>query len=158
MDRVPLTRAGYEKLRAEINQLKMVERAKNIKDIEEARAHGDLSENAEYSAAKEKQGLINGRIVDLDNILSLAEVIEPSSVQNKDRVVFGATVTLYDNDASQEVTYQIVGDYESDIKENRLAISSPIARGIIGRREGDEVRITTPKGVRILEVMKIEYL
>jgi len=158
MDRFPLTRTGYEKLRGELAHLKVVERAKNIKDIEEARAHGDLSENAEYSAAKEKQGLINSRILELDNIFSRAEIIEHDSIRDKSRIVFGATVRLYDDAATHEITYKIVGDYESDIKENRIAISSPIAKGLIGKSEGDEVSITTPKGVRVLEILKISYV
>ena len=157
MVRMPMTPNGYQKLKDELRQLKTIERAKNIADIEEARSHGDLSENAEYSAAKERQGLIAAQIVDLEDKISRAEVIDPAEVQVGDRVVFGATVKLYDLDTEEELAYQIVGDVETDIKQNRIGISSPIARGLLGRRSGDQVKIAAPKGQRELEIISIEY-
>lgn len=156
--RIPMTPQGYERLRAELKHLKTVERAKNIKDIEEARAHGDLSENAEYHAAKEKQGILNGRILDLEHKVSHAEVIDPQKINDKNKIVFSATITVLDLQSEEEITYQIVGDEESDIKQNRIAISSPIARGFIGKSVGDEVRVQTPKGTREFEVILINYL
>lgn len=145
-------------MRDELNRLKTVERAKNIHDIEEARSHGDLSENAEYHAAKEKQGIIAAQITDLEDKVGRADVIDPKTVRVNDKIVFGATVKLYDVNTEEEMKYQIVGDSESDIKLGRIGISSPIARALLGRREGDEVRVTTPKGQRQLEVVTIEYI
>lgn len=156
--RIPMTPQGHEKLREELKRLKTVERAKNIRDIEEARAHGDLSENAEYHAAKEKQGILNGRIVDLEHKLSHAEVIDPKQIRDRSKIVFSATITVLDLNSEEEITYQIVGDEESDIKQNRIAISSPIARGFIGKSVGDEARVQTPKGVREFEVIEIIYI
>lgn len=156
--RIPMTPQGYEKLREELKRLKTIERAKNIKDIEEARAHGDLSENAEYHAAKEKQGILNGRMVDLEHKISHAEVIDPKQIRDKSKIVFGATITVLDLHSEEKIRYQIVGDEESDIKQNRIAISSPIARGFIGKLAGEEVRVQTPKGVREFEVVSIEYI
>lgn len=158
MNRIPVTPEGFTKLKEELRQLKTVERAKNIHDIEEARAHGDLSENAEYHAAKEKQAIIAAQIIDLEDKVSRAEVIDPKSVQVNDKVVFGATVKLYDLATEEEMTYQIVGDNESDIKQAKIGISSPLARGLLGRRSGDEVKINTPKGVREFEVVSIDYV
>lgn len=156
--RIPMTPQGHERLREELRHLKTVERAKNIRDIEEARAHGDLSENAEYHAAKEKQGILNGRILDLEHKVSHAEVIDPKKISDKNRIVFSATITVLDLHSEEEITYQIVGDEESNIKQNRIAISSPIARGFIGKSVGDEVRVQTPKGLREFEVVSIDYL
>lgn len=153
-----MTPEGFSKLKEELRQLKTVERAKNIHDIEEARAHGDLSENAEYHAAKEKQGIIAAQIIDLEDKVSRAEVIDPKTVQANDKVVFGATVKLYDLSTEEEMTYKIVGDSESDIKQAKIGISSPLARGLLGRRSGDEVKINTPKGVREFEVVSINYV
>lgn len=153
-----MTPDGFTRLREELQNLKTVERAKNIHDIEEARSHGDLSENAEYHAAKEKQGLIAAQIVDLEDKVGRVEVIDPKNVKVGDKVVFGATVTLYDLATEETLKYQIVGDFESDIKQNKLGISSPIARGILGRRSGDEIKVNTPKGVREFEVVTIEYI
>jgi transcription elongation factor GreA len=158
MNRIPMTPEGFSKLKEELRQLKTVERAKNIHDIEEARAHGDLSENAEYHAAKEKQGIIAAQIIDLEDKVSRAEVIDPKTVQVNDKVVFGATVKLYDLSTEEEMTYKIVGDSESDIKQAKIGISSPLARGLLGRRSGDEVKINTPKGVREFEVVSINYV
>lgn len=153
-----MTPDGFAKMRDELNRLKTVERAKNIHDIEEARSHGDLSENAEYHAAKEKQGIIAAQITDLEDKVGRADVIDPKTVRVNDKIVFGATVKLYDVNTEEEMKYQIVGDSESDIKLGRIGISSPIARALLGRREGDEVRVTTPKGQRQLEVVTIEYV
>lgn len=156
VERSPMTPEGYEKIRKDLQHLKSVVRPQNIQDIEEARAHGDLSENAEYHAAKEKQGEIAAQINHFENLISTAEVIDPKTIQS-DRVVFSATVTVYDVDLEDEVVFQIVGDQESDIKHGKIAISSPIARGLIGKTEGDEVGIKTPKGIKEYEIVKIEY-
>lgn len=158
MDRLPITKNGYEKLKADLEHIKSVVRPQNIKDIEEALAHGDLSENAEYHAAKEKQGIIAAQMSSLEDKISRAEIIDPKSITTKDKIVFGATVTLYDIDTEEELSYQIVGDDESDVKNQKIGISSPIARGLIGKKEGEEVAIQTPKGKRELEVVKIAYV
>lgn len=152
-----MTPEGFEKIKKEYNHIKTVERAQNIKDIEEAIAHGDLSENAEYHAAKEKQSIIAAQMADLENKIALAEVIDPQTIKS-DKVVFGATVTLYDLETEEELKYQIVGDVETNIKENKIGISSPIARGLIGKSEGDEAKVKTPKGLREFEVVAVEYL
>lgn len=157
MERVPMTPEGYEKMRRDLQHLKGVVRPQNIRDIEEARAHGDLSENAEYSAAKEKQSVIAAQINDLESKISLAEVIDPKELQGTEKIVFGATTLLYDQETEEEITYQIVGDDESDVKLHRIGISSPIARGLIGKKPGDEVKIKTPKGVREFEVIEVSY-
>lgn len=158
MNRIPMTPEGFNKIKEELRQLKTIERAKNIQDIEEARAHGDLSENAEYSAAKEKQAIIAAQIVDLEDKIGRAEIIDPKTVKIAEKVVFGATVTLYDLDAEAELVYQIVGDVETSIKDNKIGISSPLAKGLLGRRIGDEFKINTPKGAREFEVVKVEYI
>src|SRR3982750_2132478 len=144
-DRFPMTPRGQKLLREELKRLREVERPKNVQDIEEARAHGDLRENAEFHAAKEKQSFIEGRTRDIDSILAQAEVIDPAKLSGT-RVVFGATVKLTDTDTGDEVTYSIVGDHEADIKHGRIAISAPIARALIGREEGDTVSLKTGKG------------
>lgn len=158
MERIPMTPEGYEKLKKELKHIKSVVRPQNIKDIEEALSHGDLSENAEYHAAKEKQSHIAGQLRSLEHNIGLAEVIDPKKIDTKDKIVFGATVTLYDLSSEEELTYMIVGDAESDIQQKKISISSPIARGLIGKIEGDEVKIRTPKGLRELEIVKIEYI
>lgn len=158
MVRIPMTPEGLSKLKELLSNLKSVERAKNIHDIEEARAHGDLSENAEFAAAKEKQALIAAQMTDLEDKISRAEVIDPKTVKIVDKVVFGATVRLYDLITQEEMSYQIVGDVESDIKLCKIGISSPIARGLLGRRAGDEVKISTPKGIREFEIVTIDYI
>lgn len=157
MERVPMTPEGFEKLRLELKHMKSVVRPQNIKDIEEARAHGDLSENAEYHAAKEKQSVIAAQINALENKVSLAEVIDPASITETSRIVFGATVKLYDTETEEEPVYKIVGDDETDITAGKIGISSPIARGLIGKSEGDEVKIKTPKGQREFEVIEVRY-
>lgn len=157
MQRVPLTSGGAEKLRAELDHLKKVERPRIINAIAEARAHGDLKENAEYHAAREQQGLTEARIRELESQLSRAEIIDPGKLNPGSRVVFGATVTLSDESSGEEKTYQIVGDLEADIKENRVSISSPVARALIGKEEGDIVEVDAPGGRRSYEICEVRY-
>lgn len=153
MSRVLLTSQGAEKLRAELKRLKGEERPKVIAAIAEARAHGDLSENAEYDAAREQQGFIEGRIGELESQLSVAEIIDPSKLKAEGKVVFGSHVRLHDEESDKEVEYQIVGDLESDINLGQISISSPIARALIGKEEGDEVEVNTPGGLRRYEIL-----
>ncbi len=157
MSRVPITAAGAKKLRTELERLKSVERPMIIQAIAEARAHGDLAENAEYHAAKDQQGFIEGRIAELGSVLSAAQVIDPLKVNGEGRVVFGATVDLFCQDDEKEVTYQIVGELESDIDLGQVSITSPIARALIGKQEGEEVEVHTPGGVRLFEILGIRY-
>ncbi len=156
MQKVPMTPGGHQKLKDELDQLRKVERPKVVKEIEVARAHGDLSENAEYDAAKDRQGFVEGRIRELQGKLANAEVIDPTTLSG-DRVMFGATVTIYDVEKDEEQTYQIVGDDESNIKENKISFSSPIARALIGKSEGDETVIKAPKGNRVVEIMEVQF-
>jgi transcription elongation factor GreA len=158
MTRHPLTKEGAERLREELALLKKVDRPKIIKEIAEARAHGDLKENAEYHAAREQQGFIEGRIQQLTATISGAHVIDVAALNVGPRVVFGATVTLSDEETAKEITYQIVGDLEADIKHNRIAVSSPIARALIGREEGDVVVVRAPAGDREYEIVSVEYI
>lgn len=157
MNRAPLTRAGADRLRAELDRLKKVERPAIIEAIAEARAHGDLKENAEYHAAREQQGFIEGRIQQIEGTLGGAQIIDVKSLNPGGKVVFGATVTVAD-EAGDETRYQIVGDLEADIKENRIAISSPIARALIGKEEGDVGVVAAPGGDRELEIIEVEYV
>jgi transcription elongation factor GreA len=157
MERIPMTEAGYKALEDEINHLKTVERPQVIRMIGEARAHGDLSENAEYHAAKERQAFIEGRVMELEDKLSRAEVIDVSKLSGS-TVKFGATVTLADEDTDAKVKYQIVGDLEADAKKGRVSISSPIARALIGKAKGDSVEVTAPGGARSYEILKVEFL
>ena len=157
MTRYPLTKTGAERLREELAHLKKVDRPKIITAIAEARAHGDLKENAEYHAAREQQGFIEGRIQRLESTISHAQIIDVGSLNAGSKVVFGATVTLADEETAQETTYQIVGDLEADIKHNRIAVSSPIARALIGREEGDEIVVNAPAGDREYEIVSVEY-
>ena len=157
MSKFPLTVIGAEKLRAELQHLKAVERPAVIQAIAEARAQGDLSENAEYDAAKEKQGFIEGRIADLEGKLSNAQIIDPATLDADGRIVFGATVELEDADSGDAVTYQIVGDDEADIKHGKISVSSPIARALIGKYAGDAVDVQAPGGVRQYEVLDVRY-
>lgn len=157
MKRVPLTQTGAEKLRAELAHLKQVERPRIIEAIAEARAHGDLKENAEYHAARDQQGMTEARIRDLESQLSHAEIIDVSRLDPGSRVVFGATVTLVDEDSGAEKTYQIVGDLEADMKQNKVSISSPMARALIGREEGEVVEVDAPGGRRQYEIAEVEY-
>lgn len=158
MTRQPLTKAGVERLREEVARLKKVERPKIIAAIAEARAHGDLKENAEYHAARDQQSFIEGRIQHLEYSISHAQVIDVEKLNPGDKVVFGATVTLSDEDTGEEITYQIVGDVEADIKHNRIAISSPISRAIIGREAGDVITVRAPAGDREYEIVDVEYI
>lgn len=155
-DKVPMTSQGQLRLEEELKHLKSVERPSIIKAIAEAREHGDLSENAEYHAAKERQSFVEGRIQDLEDKLSRAEVIDVSKLSGKS-VMFGATVTLVDEDSEEEVRYQIVGDEESDIKNGFLSISSPLARALIGKEKGDSVEVHTPKGSKSYEIVKVAF-
>lgn len=155
VEKEPMLKEGFDILEAELKNLKSVERPAVVDAIEEARGHGDLSENAEYHAAKEKQGHIEGRIMELEGKLSRAEVIDPKSLSG-DRVMFGATITLIDED-DKEVVYQIVGADQGDVKAGRISFKSPIARALIGRKLDDEVEVKTPGGERYYEVTKIEY-
>lgn len=156
MQKIPMTPTGHQALKDELKNLRQVERPKVVAEIETARAHGDLSENAEYHAAKEKQGFIEGRIREIQGKLGIAEVIDPKTLSG-DRVVFGATVTIYDYDTDEESTYQIVGDDEADLKERKISFSSPIARALIGKSVGDETTIRAPRGDRMVEIMNVEF-
>ena len=154
----PITKRGAEMLKTELHKLKTVERPSVIQAIAEARAQGDLSENADYDAAKERQGFIEGRIQEVEGKLSAAQVIDPSTIQADGRVVFGATVELEDEDSGQQVKYQIVGEDEADLKQGLINISSPIARALIGKDEGDSVEVKTPGGNRSYEILSIRYI
>jgi transcription elongation factor GreA len=156
--KVPLTVFGAQQLREELHRLKTVERPSVITAIAEARAQGDLSENAEYDAAKEKQGFIEGRIAELEAKLSTAQIIDPASIDAEGRIVFGATVELEDAESGDAVTYQIVGDDEANIKQSKISISSPIARALIGKYVGDTADVMAPGGVRQYEVLDVRYL
>lgn len=154
---IPMTDEGYLKLQEELKRLVRVERPKVVQDIAEARDHGDLSENAEYDAAKNRQGFIEGRIKELNDKIARAEVITPSSLTG-DKVLFGATVTLFDIDIENEVTYQIVGEDEADIKKGKISVTSPVGRALIGRIIDSEVRIAVPSGEKIYEITDIRYI
>ena len=155
-DRFPMTPRGQQNLKDELKRLREVERPKNVRDIEEARAHGDLKENAEYHAAKERQGFIEGRSRDIEAILAQAEVIDPGKLSGS-KVVFGATVKLTDTDSGEEVTYTLVGDHEADIKASRIAISAPLARAMVGRERGEAVTVKTGKGTREYEISDVRF-
>jgi transcription elongation factor GreA len=155
-DRFPMTPRGQQTLREELKRLREVERPKNVLDIEEARAHGDLRENAEYHAAKERQSFIEGRSREIESVLAQAEVIDPGKLSGS-RVVFGATVKLTDTDTTEDVTYRIVGDYEADIKASRISISAPLARALIGKEQGDTVTLKTGKGMREYQIAEVRF-
>ena len=157
MNKIPITVKGAKKLQDELHQLKTVERPRIIEAIATAREHGDLKENAEYHAAREQQGFIEGRIKDIEAKLSNATIIDVTTLTNTGKVVFGATVVVADEETGDEVTYQIVGDDEADLKQNTISISSPIARALIGKQEGDFVEVKTPGGVRELEIVEVRY-
>lgn len=157
MSKVPLTVAGAEKLRAELHRLKTVERPSVIAAIAEARSHGDLSENAEYDAAKERQAFVEGRIQEVEGKLSHAQIIDPKLLDADGRAVFGATVELEDTDSGDKVIYQIVGDDEADIKTGKISIGSPVARAIIGKYAGDVAQVQAPGGIREYEVLDVRY-
>ncbi|MEJ2164437.1 MAG: transcription elongation factor GreA [Desulfobacterales bacterium] len=154
MERIPVTKEGYEALKKELEKLKRVERPQNIKAIEEARAHGDLSENAEFAAAKDRQGFIEGRIGELEYKLASADVIEPDKL-NKEKAVFGSRVLLENIETGQDVEYQLVGPDESDIERGRISISSPLGKAILGKKPGDELILQVPGGKRIYELVEI---
>lgn len=158
MNKVPLTVVGAEMLRNELQRLKSVERPNVIAAIAEARSHGDLSENAEYDAAKEKQGFIEGRIKELEGKLANAQIIDPTHLDAEGRVVFGATVELVDAETGDEVKYQIVGDDEADIKGGKISVSSPIARALIGKYAGDVADVNAPGGLRHYEIVDVHYV
>jgi len=158
MSKVPLTLAGAEKLRAELHRLKTVDRPNVISAIAEARSHGDLSENAEYDAAKERQGFIEGRIKEVEGKLANAQLIDPKLLDADGRCVFGATIDLEDLESGDKVTYQIVGDDEADLKEGKISISSPIARALIGKYSGDVAEVKAPGGVREYEILDVRYI
>jgi len=155
-DRFPMTPRGQQILKDELKRLREVERPKNVLDIEEARAHGDLRENAEYHAAKERQSFIEGRSREIESILAQAEIIDPTKLSGT-RVVFGATVKLTDTDTAEDVTYRIVGDHEGDIKASRIAISAPLARAMIGKEQGDTVTLKTGKGTREYQISEVRF-
>ena len=158
MSAIPLTARGAERLQAELHRLKTVDRPEVINAIAEARAQGDLSENAEYDAAKEKQGFIEGRIQELEAKLSNAQIIDPVELDAGGRIVFGATVDLEDLESSERVTYQVVGDDEADIRSNLISVSSPIARALIGKSVGDVAEVQAPSGIREYEVLDVRYI
>ncbi len=158
MTTIPITKRGAEKLKEELHRLKSVERHAVIQAIAEARAQGDLSENAEYEAAKDKQGFIEGRILEIEGKLAAAQIIDPSTLDAGGRVVFGSTVLLEDEASGNEVTYQIVGDDEADIKLGLISISSPIARALIGKEAGDVAAVQAPGGVKNYEIVEVRYL
>ena len=158
MSKIPLTVSGADKLRAELQRLKSVERPAVIAAIGEARLHGDLSENAEYDAAKDRQGFIEGRIARIEETLARAHIVDPSQVDGEGRIVFGATVDLEDLELGTEVRYQIVGDDEADIKAYKISIESPIARALIGKGAGDIAEVQAPSGIREYEVLAVRYI
>ena len=156
MEKVPMTAEGYRVLDEELKRLKSRERPNVIAAISEARSHGDLSENAEYHAAKERQGFIEGRIAELEDKISRAQVIDVSKLSGG-QVKFGATVTVVDEDTEEESRYQIVGEHEADVKQGRITVTSPIARSLIGKEKGDVVEVNTPGGVKAYEILKVEW-
>ncbi len=157
MIKVPLTVLGAEQLKTELQRLKSIERPSVIAAIAEARSHGDLSENAEYDAAKERQGFVEGRIAEIESKLSNAQIIDPTTLDADGRIVFGATVKLLDMESDDEVCYQIVGDDEADIKQGKVSVNSPIARALIGKEGGDVAEVQAPGGLREYEVLDVEY-
>ncbi len=158
MATLPITKRGAEKLKAELHKLKTVDRPWVINAIAEARAQGDLSENAEYDAAKDRQGFIEGRIQEIDSKLSMAQIIDPTSLHAEGKVVFGSTVDLEDEDSGDKVTYQIVGEDEADLKLGLVNISSPIARALIGKDEGDVAEVVAPGGIKRYEIVRVQYV
>jgi len=156
MSKVPMTIGGAEKLREELNRLKHVDRPRVIAAIAEARAHGDLKENAEYHAAREQQGFIEGRIIEIESKLSVAQIIDVTSIENTGRVIFGSTIKLTNNDG-QSLQYQIVGEDEADISHHKLSVTSPVARALIGKYEGDAVEVNTPEGIISYEIVEVAY-
>ena len=158
MQLTPMTVSGHQKLQEELDHLKKVERHAIIAAISEARAHGDLKENAEYHAAKEKQSFIEGRIRDLESKLSSCQVIDITKINNEGKVIFGSTVTIINVDTDEEVTYQIVGEDEADIKHHKISVTSPVARAMVGKMQGDEFTVQSPKGETSYEILRVQYL
>ncbi|XKM13327.1 transcription elongation factor GreA [Orbaceae bacterium ac157xtp] len=158
MKQIPMTVNGAEQLRAELEELKTVKRPQITAAIAEARAHGDLKENAEYHAAREQQGFCEGRIQEIEAKLSQAQIIDITKMRNTGRVIFGATVNVVNNDTDEEITYRIVGDDEADFKKNLISVNSPIARGLIGKEEGETVSIKTPGGEVEFDILKVDYI
>lgn len=158
MSKFPMTKRGEEKLRDELKRLKSVERPAIVKAIAEARAHGDISENAEFHAAKEQQSFVEGRIAEIEGKLGNSQIVDVTQIQVGDKVVFGATVKLVDADTGKESRYQIVGEDEADSKSGLISVHSPIARALIGKKEGDIAEVQAPGGVRELEILRVEYL
>lgn len=156
MEKIPMTAVGYQRLEKELKQLKTVDRPAVIEAISEARAHGDLKENAEYHAAKEKQSFIEGRIMELEAVVSRAEVIDVNALSGE-HIKFGATVTVVDEESEEELTYQLVSDHEADITRGLISISAPIGRALIGKKKGTSVEVVTPKGARFYEVLEVEF-
>ena len=156
MEKVPMTIEGFKKLEAELHRLKVEERPRIIQQIAEARDHGDLAENAEYHAAKDAQGMNEAKVAELEDKVSRAEVIDPAKLSGT-TVKFGATVTLEDEDSGDKVKYKIVGEHEANVREGKISITSPIARALIGKSKGDSAEVTTPRGARSYEILKIEY-
>ncbi|HEX7416372.1 MAG TPA: transcription elongation factor GreA [Smithellaceae bacterium] len=154
MEKIPITKAGFEKLKKDLEKLKSVSIPENIRDIEVARAHGDLSENAEYSAAKERQSFLYGKVQELENNLATSNVINLKGLTNE-KVVFGCYVSMEDTDSGEKIKYRLVGPYESDINQNKISVTSPIGKAVIGKCVGDEINVKTPGGQRNLEVVKI---
>ncbi|MGQ7844100.1 transcription elongation factor GreA [Granulosicoccus sp. 3-233] len=158
MNKVPMTKRGETLLREELADLKGVQRPRVIQAIADAREHGDLKENAEYHAAREQQSFIEGRVKEIEAKLSTAQVIDVTTLPKSGKVVFGTTVKLLDLDTDEEITYQIVGDDEADLKARRISVASPVAKALIGKEEGDEVAVTTPKGIREYEILEVSYI
>ncbi len=158
MNKVPMTVAGAEMLQDELHRLKTVERPRIINAIAEARAHGDLKENAEYHAAREQQGFVEGRIMEIEGKLSVAQVIDVTKIENTGKIIFGTTVKMTNNQTSKQVCYKIVGDDEADIKADKISISSPIARAMIGKYEGDVIEVRTPEGKTEYEINEVEHI
>ena len=154
MERIPTTREGLDRLKEELNHIKSVERPQNVRAIKEARAHGDLSENAEYHAAKERQSFLDGKIAELEGVIGKAEVIEIDNGPS-DRVVFGRTVLLYNIETDEEISYQLIGPYESDPENGKISVTSPIGQALIGSEVGDEIKVRTPGGIQKFEVLEI---
>ena len=157
MARYPITTAGFAAIKKEAEHLKKVERPAIVKAIAEARSHGDLSENAEYHAAKDRQGFIEGRIKHLEGIIAIAEVIDPTKFSG-DRVLFGATVTIFDLEKEKETTYQIVGEIEADLAKGRISVTSPIGAALIGKSAGEQVKVNTPSGIRTYEIVSVAFV
>lgn len=158
MNRMPMTAEGAERLRRQLDELKSVERPRVIQALAEARAHGDLSENAEYHAARERQGFIEGRIATIEEALAIAEIIDVTKIDADGKIVFGATIELFNLDTEQEVRYQIVGEMEADISQGLLSVTAPIARAMIGKEEGDVIQVDAPGGIVEYEVLSVAYI